>query len=231
MEAVDKQSNGEILQKIHAALRELSSSSHKPSPPSSPSNPSPPPIGNLSTRLPASTSQAQDNILTIPASPHSGQLNFNCYGKRQYSRRRKVKRPDGTLAEESFKNARITEKERHQHQPHKTAPEAQVPASSQQIRDQIISMTEKAEQRTRRETSRAKRRSEHNPFSSQDTMSPYVPPHLRPEFLKRIANSSSAKSKKSVEATEPGYVDKSEDITNQDNNQASPGLGNFKCVP
>jgi hypothetical protein len=97
-----------VLHKVDVALRELSSPSHKPSPQLS--NPSPSPVRNPSTHLLASSSHAQDNILTAFASLRNDQPIFDRYDNHQYSRRHKVKHPAGTLAEESFKNARTAVK-------------------------------------------------------------------------------------------------------------------------
>jgi len=178
-----------------------------------------------------SSSHAQDNIPTTFDSLRNDQPNFDRYGNRQYSRRRKVKRPDGTLAEESFKNARTAEKERQFHQSRKTAPEARASASDQRTRDQIVSTTEKPKQKACHKTNSAKLQSEHNPFSSQDTMTSYIPPHLRPEFLERTKNSPPVKCEKSAVVNNPVVLNEPDDVTNKDNNPPGSGLDRSKFAP
>jgi hypothetical protein len=229
MEAADKRRNEDILQKIYETLNEFSSPSHKPSPPLS--NPSPSPVENPSTYLSTSGSHVQGNTTTASTSLRSHQPNFDRYGNRQYSLRRKVKRPDGTLAEESFKNARAAEKERQHRQSRNIYPEPPASAYGQRTVDQIVSATEKPKQKATQKTNRAKRRPEHNLFSSEDSMAPYIPPHLRPEFLKLIKNPPQAKCDQSSVVNNPAVLSDLEDGRNKDSIPPVPGPDGSKPAP
>ena len=209
MEAGDKRRNEDTFR---APIHELSSPSHKsllPLP-----NPPPSHVENPSTRLAASDSHAQDNIPTASISLRT--ISPILIATATASTHGAAKSSDLTV--HSLKKASRTHAllKNSDNTVGKIAPKPPASASDQRTRDQIVSATEKLTWRTRRKTHRAKPRSEHNPFS---TMAPYIPPHLRPEFLKRIKNLPPETCEKPAVVNNPAEFN-GEDVTSKDNKHA-----------